>query len=58
MAKLNESIMVIKVSELVKDNDPIMPPISPEVLAQIEQIIAELAGPSALVELEMVGNEE
>ncbi|MDA9302611.1 hypothetical protein N8072_00615 [bacterium] len=58
MAKLNESIMVVKVSELVKDNDPIMPPISPEVLAQIEQIIAELAGPSALVELEMVGNEE
>ena len=50
--------MVVKVSELVKDNDPIMPPISPEVLAQIEQIIAELAGPSALVELEMVGNEE
>lgn len=58
MAKLNESIMVVKVSELVKDNDHKSPPINPEMQAQIEAIIAELAGPSALVEIEIVGNEE
>lgn len=52
MAKINESIIVVKVSELVADNAPETPPITDETLAQLEEIIRELAGAKALVEIE------
>ena len=52
MAKINESVIVIKVSELVRDGAQANPPLSEEVMAQLEEVIQQLAGPSALVEIE------
>tara|TARA_B100000902_G_C27319493_1_gene923444 strand:+ start:1550 stop:1717 length:168 start_codon:yes stop_codon:yes gene_type:complete len=51
MAKLNEQMLVIKVSELLKDNQEATPPLDPEVLSQLEAVISELAGPGKVVEL-------
>jgi hypothetical protein len=51
MAKINEQTIVITVSELVKDNADIKPLLSPEIIAQLEAVITELAGPSTLVEI-------
>ena len=52
MAKINESIIVVKVSELVKDGAETSPPLDAETIAQLEAVIAELAGGQALVEIE------
>lgn len=52
MAKLNESIIVIKVSELLKDTDEVKPIIDEALIAQLEEIIRELAGSKAIVEIE------
>lgn len=52
MAKLNESIIVIKVSELLKDSDEVKPVLDEAVIAQLEEIIKELAGSRAIVEIE------
>jgi hypothetical protein len=58
MAKINESIIVIKVSELVKDSEAAGSPISEEAIAQLEAVVKELAGGAALVEIERVdGNQ-
>ena len=52
MAKINESVMVIKVSELVKDNEEKPSPLTDEMVAQLHAVIQELAGPQTLVEIE------
>lgn len=52
MAKINETIIVVKVSELVKDTDEDRQPLDAETLAQLEEVIKQLAGGSALVEIE------
>ncbi len=58
MAKINESIIVIKVSELVKDSDAEGSPISEESIAQLEAVVKELSGGNALVEIERIdGNQ-
>lgn len=51
MAKLNEQVLVIKVSELLKDSQPANTILSPEIIGQLEQVIAELAGPGKVVEI-------
>tara|TARA_R110000782_G_C14814245_1_gene413122 strand:- start:3164 stop:3331 length:168 start_codon:yes stop_codon:yes gene_type:complete len=51
MAKLNEQMLVIKVSELLKDSQEATPPLDPEVLSQLEAVISELAGAGKVVEL-------
>jgi hypothetical protein len=51
MAKLNEQMFVIKVSELLRDNQEAKPPLDPEIMAQLEVVIGELAGPGKIVEL-------
>ena len=51
MAKLNEQILVIKVSELLKDNQQANEILSTDILVQLEQVIAELAGPGKVVEI-------
>ena len=51
MAKLNEQMLVIKVSELLKDNQDANPPLTPDVLEQLEVVIGELAGAGKVVEL-------
>lgn len=51
MAKLNESMFVVKVSELLKDDQEMHPIFDEQVLHSIEQVIQELAGPGKLVEI-------
>jgi len=50
MAKLNEQMFVIKVSELLRDNQEAKPPLDAEIMAQLA-VIGELAGPGKIVEL-------
>lgn len=52
MAKINETVFVVKVSELVKDSDETRSVLDVETIAQLEAVIQELAGSSALVEIE------
>ena len=52
MAKINESIIVVKVSELVKDNEETGPALSAEAVTQLEAVVKELAGGNALIEIE------
>ena len=51
MAKLNEQMLVIKVSELLKDNQQANVILSTDILVQLEAVIAELAGPGKVVEI-------
>ena len=51
MAKINEQTLVITVSQLVKDDAPINALLSEEVVAQLEAVVAELAGAGTLVEI-------
>jgi len=51
MAKLHEEIIVVKVSKLLKDNEPAQPIMGPETVASLEAVIQELAGQSVLVEI-------
>ena len=44
MAKLNEQVLVIKVSELLKDSQPANEILSTDLIGQLEQVIAEGAG--------------
>lgn len=52
MAKINETIFVVKVSELVRDSDESLPVLDSEAMVQLEAVVKELAGPKALVEIE------
>jgi hypothetical protein len=51
MAKLNEQMLVIKVSELLKDNQQADEILSTDILVQLEAVIAELAGAGKVVEI-------
>tara|TARA_B110000305_G_C19242189_1_gene540458 strand:- start:8 stop:211 length:204 start_codon:yes stop_codon:yes gene_type:complete len=51
MAKLNETVLVIKVSELLRDDESAQPVFSQETVEQIQIVLEELAGPGKLVEL-------
>ena len=51
MAKINEQTLVITVSQLVRDDAPVAPLLSAEVVAQLEAVVAELAGAGTLVEI-------
>ncbi len=51
MAKLNETVLVIKVSELLRDDQTAQPVFSQETIEQIQIVLEELAGPGKLVEL-------
>jgi hypothetical protein len=51
MAKINEQTLVITVSQLVKDDTPAAELLSPDVVAQLEAVVAELAGAGTLVEI-------
>jgi hypothetical protein len=51
MAKLNETMFVVKVSELLKDNQPEQPIFDQDTINSIEQVIQELAGAGKLVEI-------
>lgn len=51
MAKLNESMFVVKISELLKDSDEPSNILDTETLAQLEAVVQELAGSGKLVEI-------
>jgi hypothetical protein len=51
MAKINEQTLIITVSQLVRDADEVETLLSPELIAQLEAVVTELAGNSTLVEI-------
>ena len=51
MAKIQEEIIVVKVSKLLRDTDASSPIMSAEAVASLEAVIQELAGSNVLVEL-------
>jgi len=51
MAKINEQTLVVTVSQLVRDDAPAADLLSAEVVAQLEAVVAELAGAGTLVEI-------
>ena len=51
MAQLNEDMVVIKVSELLKDSDERRKIMNPEIVGTIEAAVQELVGPGKLVEI-------
>jgi|TARA_R110000787_G_scaffold201298_1_gene312140 hypothetical protein len=51
MAKLNESMIVVKVSELLKDDSEAAQILDAETINSIEQVIQELVGAGKLVEI-------
>ena len=52
MAKINEQTIVITVSQLVKNDADSAQLLSPEVIAQLEAVVAELAGAGTMVEIQ------
>ena len=53
MAKLQEEVVVIKVSKLLKDNDAESTILSADTLASLEVVVQELAGSNTLVEIQV-----
>lgn len=52
MAKINEQTLVITLSQLVKNDADLQPLLSAEVVAQLEAVVAELAGAGTMVEIQ------
>jgi hypothetical protein len=51
MAKLQEDVLIIKISKLVKDSEQAGTALSDDMIASLEAVVAELAGAGALVEV-------
>ena len=51
MAKINKQTLIITVSQLVKDDTPTHELLGTDVVAQLEAVVAELAGAGTLVEI-------
>jgi hypothetical protein len=51
MAKLNESMVVIKVSELLRDEQDATLILDADTINSIEAVVQELVGPGKLVEI-------
>ena len=51
MAKLNEDMVIIKVSELLKDSDDSRKILHEDIVNTIEAAVQELVGPGKLVEI-------
>jgi hypothetical protein len=51
MAKINEQTLIITLSQLVKDDASTQTLLSEDVVAQLEAVVAELAGAGTLVEI-------
>ena len=51
MAKINEQTLIITVSQLVRDDSPVQDLLPAETVAQLEAVVAELAGAGTLVEI-------
>lgn len=51
MAKINEDAIVIKISELLRDDQPTAVILDGDVLEQLQAVIQELVGANRLVEI-------
>jgi len=51
MAKLNEEMIVIKISELLRDNDEATKILDNDMITNLEAVIQEIAGAEKLVEI-------
>jgi hypothetical protein len=51
MAKLNEDAVLIKVSELLRDDQPESVILDSELIDQLEQVIQQLVGEKCMVEI-------
>ena len=51
MAQLIETVAVIKISKLIKDDEPYGAEQDAEIFKQLQAVAEELAGPQSLVEL-------
>ena len=51
MAQLQEDIITIKISKLVKDSDSTGTAVNEDLLSNLEAVVQELAGPNTLVEI-------
>ena len=58
MAKLNDDMVVIKVSELLKDSDAQRKILDQEIVNTIEAAVQELVGAGKLVEIIQEANHE
>lgn len=55
MAKLHEEVIVLKVSQHLKDDQPESQLLGPEISTSLEQVIAELVQrPNVMVEVESI----
>ena len=52
MAKIQEKVLVVKLSKLLKDSDQETPILDDDTLTQLYAVMQELAGAGVLVELE------
>jgi uncharacterized protein YbaP (TraB family) len=58
MAQLNESKVVLKISKLLKDGDPLVELLSPETLTNLEAVLEELINdPQTLIEINVSDDE-
>ena len=53
MAKLQEDILTIKISKLIKDSDETGTNLTPELVQSLEAVVQELAGAGTLVEINL-----
>ena len=53
MAKIQEEVLIIKVSKLLKDGSKDEFVLTPDTVASLEAVVQELAGANALVELQL-----
>ena len=51
MAKIQEEIIVVKISKLLKDADQSTPIMGPDAVVSLEAVIQELAGANIMVEI-------
>ena len=51
MAKLQEDVLVIKISKLIKDTDSEGTALTEELITSLEAVVQELAGAGTLVEI-------
>jgi len=58
MAKIAETVIVIKASKLLKDGDESMEVLDSEAIAQLASVIEELAGVGVLIEIETLDGQE
>jgi len=58
MAKIAETVIVIKASKLLKDGEESIEVLDSEAIAQLTAVIEELAGVGVLIEIETLDGQE